>query len=171
MANKRQKGQSISELPAAVFLFLTALLLPLADLATFALRATNVFAAARNAAHVAGRSNSFNDAVSNAKARAVYSNEMTLDGVEIKDSDVRVFIVGSPLKAGKKAIRQETALISAEPKDYLYQVEVEITAKVKPLIVLSPELFGSVPGLTEAFIIKTSNREYCERPRSFVLKT
>lgn len=170
ISERKSSGQSIAELPVAIFFFILVLLLPMADLATFALRATNVFAAARNAAHLAGRSNSFRDAVANARARVLQSNGMSLAGVEIKDSDVHVYIVGSPLKAGKDPIRQEKALLEADPKSYLYQMEVVVSAKVQPLFTLSPELFGKIPGLTDAFTIQTSNREYCERPRNFTIK-
>lgn len=169
-SSRAKKGQAIVELPLAISTFMLVLLLPMLNMATFAMRVTNVFAAAKHAAIVAGRSKDFDLARSSAVGRAIESNSKALAGVDIKAGDIKVFIVASPLVAGKSEFRQETALTDADPKSYLYQVEVEVTGRIQPLFTLNKGIFGSVPGLTEPMIITSRSRELCERPGAFVIK-
>ncbi len=164
----RASGQMVVELPFVIMILLLVVAFPLLDLATICLRATTVFAAARNAAHYASREQSFTSARATAIKMALATNERALRGVRIAPEDVVVTILGTPLKAGLPPINQTTPLDEAKSKEYLYQLDVQVTGKVEPLLKLNSYLFGHVGGLTEDFPVKTSFRAMYERPNTLV---
>lgn len=166
------QGSSIAELPAALFLLILVLVLPLADLGTIALRSATVFSAARNAAHQAGRSKSFlknggSGELSAKNAALAWVKETckaSLAGTEIEADDVRLSIIGTPLTPEYPVLRTSEPLLESQPEHYLYQIEVTVRGKVEPLVLLSSGLFGEVPGLTCPMVVSASFREYCEHP-------
>lgn len=167
---RKTKGSTIDLVCTLSVLFLL-LFLPLLDLAVVCMKVTFVHAAARNAARVAGRANSFEasiesspSATSIASGIVASSKNASLSGVEIDPSDVRVSIVGAPLDSSLRPIYQSQPLKEVDSKKYLYQVEVEVKGRVTPLVTLSKQIFGSVPGLTESIPVVACYREMAEHP-------
>lgn len=169
---RTKSGMCTVDLVAALFVFILLLLLPLIDLATIALRVTFVHMAARNAARSAGRASTYEadskegepSAKRIATSMALASRDAGLAGVEINPGNVMVSIIGSPLKTTVNPIRQTTVLKSVELHDYLYQVEVKVSGQVQPLVIMSKDMFGSIPGLTTPIPITACYREMCEHP-------
>lgn len=168
--SRKSKGSTIDLVCTLSVLFLL-LFLPLLDLAVVCMKVTFVHSAARNAARVAGRANSYSEpginspaAIGIAKGIVEATKSGSLSGVEIAPADVKVSIIGSPLDPTLSPIRQSEPLKDVDAKKYLYQVEVEVKGKVTPLVTLSKGLFGSVPGLTEAIPVVACYREMAEHP-------
>lgn len=136
------------------------------DLATIGLRASTLFSAAREAARVAGRSKTFlvdgSDGLSAVNAAKQKATSMAGYYVQITPSNVRVSIIGSPIRGGA-TINQTTPLASSST-DYVYQIEVSVTGNVEPLATLSPNLFGNVPGLTGPMTFTARSSEFAEYP-------
>lgn len=176
-AARSNRASSIVELPVALSVLFLALLFPLADLGTIALRSATVFAAARNAAHHAGRAKSFVtngengqlSAKSTAVARALQTCNFGICGTQIKAEDVRTKIIGTPFAANISAINSASPLPDAEPEKYLYQIEVEVTGTVEPLVLLNNELLGDIPGITKPLMISAAFREFCEHPEGMTM--
>lgn len=170
--NYRTSANTIAEMPVALIVFLLFLFLPLIDLGVLAFRASFVHSAANNAAHAAGRARTFKEnsdkgelsAVNIARRDAIATKNAGAAGVDFSENDVQVVIIGNPIKPDKAPIRSTQALENVEPKEFLYQLEVTINAKVEPLLTLSPSLFGNVPGLTQAFPVQATYRQFAENP-------
>lgn len=168
-----QKAQSIAELPSAISVFVLLLVMPMVDLSTIALRSTYIHSAARNGASYGARAKTFLvngdkgelSVVNKAKQIAIATKQSGFHGVKFDTTDVKVAIVGAPLKAKLPPVRQSTPVKEPSPDDYLYQVEVTVNGKVEPLVKLSKDLFGSVPGLTEDFPVVATYSAFCEEPR------
>ncbi len=166
------RASSVVELPVGICILFLFLLLPMIDLATIATRASFIHSACHDAAHGASRAKSYKingsggelSAVNIARRNALLTKAHGLAGVNFADSDVHVFIIGTPIKLGKPPIRQEDKLDSSDTKSYLYQVEVSISGTVDPLAMLSAQLFGSVPGLTVPMPVQATYREFSEHP-------
>ena len=165
-------ASSIAELPVAIFIMFMILLLPLIDLSVIAYRTSFIHSACHNAVHSAARAKTFKENGSNgelssiniAKRDALATKANGLAGVNFSDSDVTVVIIGTPTKVGKPAVRTSQPLQTVEQKDYLYQLEVQVTGTVDPLITLSDNLFGQVPGLTIPFPVTATYRQFSEHP-------
>lgn len=169
---RKEKGSSIAELPVAITILFLALLFPMLDLGTIALRTATVFAAARNAAHHAGRAKSFmingDDGDLSARNTAVNWSLATcgsgLAGTDIKDNDVQLYIIGTPYDQKNAPLRSAKPLNEVQTDKYLYQIEAQVTGRVTPLVVLSKGLLGDIPGITGPLTISASFREFCEHP-------
>lgn len=172
MRIRSRSGSSIAELPVAIIVLLFVLLFPLADLCTIGLRSATVFAAARNAAHHAGRAKSFLadseegelSAKNTAIKWAVETRNSCIAGTAIAPDDVKLEIVGTPLDGKQSPMRSSAPLKETQQDTYVYQIEVQVTGSVEPLITMNKKLFGPIPGLTEPVIVTAACREFCEHP-------
>lgn len=169
---QRIRANTIAEMPVALTVFLLFLLLPLIDLAVLAFRTSFIHSAANNAAHSAGRAKTFKEnsdtgelsALNIAKRDAIATKNAGTAGVNFSDSDVQLFILGSPIKPNKAPIRQSNPLDEVSTKDYLYQIEVSVSGTVDPLVTLSDAFFGKVPGLSAPFPVQATYRQFVEHP-------
>lgn len=166
------KATSITEMPVVLFIFILGLLLPLIDLGFIAFRTSFIHTAASNAAHSAGRAQTFLtngskgelSAVNIAKRDALAVKDNGASGVNFSDQDISVVIIGTPIKAGKSPIRSTTPLQSIDTKDYLFQIEVSVAGQVDPLVTMSDTFFGAVPGLTRPMPVQATYKQFCEHP-------
>lgn len=169
---RNEHAGSIAELPVAIFILFMILLLPLIDLSVIAFRTSFIHSACQNAVHAAARAKTFKEnsstgelsSVNIAKRDALATKSNGLAGVNFSDSDIKVFIVGTPTKQNKPPVRTEQPVAEVYQKDYLYQVEVSVSGTVDPLITLSDNLFGQVPGLTMPFPVQATYRQFSEHP-------
>jgi len=170
--DRSRAGNSLVELPAAIWFFFMVLLFPLADLATVTLRATTVYVAAKHAARAAGRARTFLVNRDNGELSAVNAAQREVflvktkgpSGLEISPTDVVISIIGVPVKKSLPPIKQQEKLESIKNGDYIFQIEVRVTGQVQPLVPLNSSVFGNVPGLTAPVPITASFREFCEHP-------
>ncbi|MBY0546268.1 MAG: hypothetical protein K2W95_03200 [Candidatus Obscuribacterales bacterium] len=165
-------GSSLSEIPVVLFVFLIGLLFPMIDLAVIAYRTSYLHSAAHNAAHSAARAQTFMangskgelSAINIAKRDALATKSNGAGGVNFTDQDVKVTIIGTPIKAGKPEIRSTAPLTDISTKDYMFQIEVTVDGRVEPLVVLSESFFGKVQGLTVPIQLQSTYKEFCEHP-------
>lgn len=175
------KGATLVETPVALTIFFFFLLFPLIDLATIALRCASAYSAATNAAHRAALAPSFlNDtkvtdssgattvklsSVNSAVTAAQQTKSAGLAGTDFNDADVSVKIVGVPLKPGSglaPVVGNNRQPLTEINPDYVYQIEVSIATQIQPLFLLSPQLFGEVPGLTVPLPLNVTSQQVCE---------
>ena len=169
---RRWRGSSLSEIPVVLFFFLICLLFPMIDLAVIAYRTSYIHSAAHNAAHSAARAQTFKEngdkgelsAINIAKRDALATKTQGAGGVNFSENDVKVTIIGTPIKVGKPAIRSTAPLVDISTKDYMFQLEVTVNGEVEPLVVLSENFFGKVPGLTVPMPLQSTYKEFCEHP-------
>lgn len=159
---REHSGQSTLELPICLFIILVCIFLPLVDLALIGMRSTTVFAAARDGARVAGRANYFSQAKLLAAGQVGLSIAQGFAGVHTSAEPIKVFLIGVPIQPGPAPIRQEGVLTEIKPDQYVYQIEVVVTARVDPLITLNTSIFQGVPGLTEPLTVTATSREFVE---------
>ncbi|MBX9722196.1 MAG: hypothetical protein K2X81_12425 [Candidatus Obscuribacterales bacterium] len=176
-----KRGATLVETPVALTIFFFFLLFPLIDLSTIALRCASAYSSATNAAHRAALAPSFlnnttvadSSGASTVKLSAVNSAVLAaretksagLAGTDFDDSDVSVKIVGVPLKPSSGIApvlgNNRQPLTEINP-DYVYQIEVSIATKIQPLFLLSPQIFGEVPGLTVPLPLNVTSQQVCE---------
>ena len=172
ISSRNALASSIAELPVAIFIMFLILLMPLIDLATIAFRTSFIHSACHNAVHSAARAKTFKEngdkgelsSINIAKRDALATKENGLAGVDFADKDITITIIGTPTKTTKSPIRTDSPLTSVEQKDYLYQIEVQVSGTVEPLVTLSSDFFGKVPGLTVPFPVTATYRQFSEHP-------
>ncbi len=165
-------GNSVVELPICLSLLFLMFFLPLTNLTMIGMRAFAVFSAARSAASVAGRSFSFaeNSAQDKPSAKhvapgaAILAAQACPAGARLKHNQVKVFLIAIPIKPGGASIKQDYPLVVVDTDNYVYQIEVSVSAEVEPLVRLNSNVFGEVPGLTRPFWVQASCREFAEHP-------
>lgn len=170
---RSRAGTSAAELPMGIMFLFVFMLLPLVDLATIAIRTSMVYTATHNALQAAIRAKTFKaddvdtgapSAVNVAKGTATANLQNGLSGVEFTPADVQVFIIGTPTNVTVSPLRTSDPVASVREKDYLYQIEVVVNARVQPLIMMNDKLFGNIQGLTAPIAITAQNKGFVERP-------
>jgi Flp pilus assembly protein TadG len=162
-----QKGNFISEFPAAIFIFLLAVLFPLIDLAVLFFGVSSVHSACRTATVAAARAQSFSSNTSPTKLSAVnlakkIASESSTGGVSILPSDVQIKAFQVPILGGQAQEIVPSPNLIISTNDFTYQIRVTVTGRVSPLVMLSSSLFGQVQGLTIPMVVtatSTSNFE------------
>lgn len=179
---KRNKGESsrfpsasyMVEMVVVPFVLLFALALPVMDLVTITTRVTFLFACARDAAFYAAKSKSFITDVSakelsakNAASKIAYMEAAGFSGVSIDSVETAILITDITTK---QTTSQQVKLATAPNSDQnIYQIEVTINGRVRPLILFSNRLFGSIPGLSDWIGVTVRSKEYCEYPQGLLL--
>ncbi len=144
-------------------------LVPLLDLATIGLRAMSVCAATRDAALAAGRAQTFQKdlepetgklSAKNTARRQIERNLANCLG-PVHIDRIAVSLVATPLGEGE-AVTQESPIAEPDAQSHVYQIEVTTSGHVQPLLLLSKDLFGDVPGLTTVFPVTFTSREFAE---------
>jgi hypothetical protein len=146
-------------------ILLVLFLFPMLDLAVCGLRTTTVEAIARDAARVAGRAASFSSAKALAVNQAKLTESKSLAGTAIDTGNIVVTVISTPVVGGKST-RTSSPLPSSgiDATANVYQIEVDIPASVQPLVTLSSNVFGSIPGLTVPMTVHAVGREFVEHP-------
>ena len=178
MNARLSKGDSIAELPVALFFFLALVFFPLLDLGTIFFGASQVYSACRTAAVAAGKAPSLiNDTNVQTGAPPNVVNELkpsatnTAKQLLAKASGGGINVqLANPIKVFQQSINAnpdgslpQATLFQPAPgnpidqANYVYQIEVDVIGSVKPLVLLSTSLFGQVPGVTVPVTINTSS--------------
>lgn len=171
--SRRTRAALSAELGPCLWLLLILFVFPLIDLGTIAARTATVYTVAREAARAAGRAETFSASSSSGPSSKQIAVTRALQAAQglpqatITAQNVTVYLVGTPIVTGSvnPAIRQTTPLTApADTADYLYEIEVDVTGTVNPLVMLSSSTFGTVPGLTAPFTVRAIGREVVEHP-------
>jgi hypothetical protein len=153
----------------ALWVLFLAMFIPMLNLATIGVRTGALFSAAGDAAYHAARASSYlsNLSATQPSAVTIAQTEATnsLSGFSgITLSTVNTYIVYTNL-ATQQTIRQNSPLsVPADTNVYCYQLEVMLTAQVKPLITLNSAVLGNIPGITTPMTVKASSKQFAEYP-------
>lgn len=158
-------GQAALELPICLLALFIIFFFPMLDLAVSSLRANTIYSCARDAARVAARSDTFSSGKAAALSQIALSEANSLNGAQISTSSATIDIVTVNLASGGTPVRLSGPLSSVDSSGgTMYQMEVIVPGSVVPLVTLSPNLFGSIPGVTVPMTITASSREFAEHP-------
>lgn len=158
---RRRHGNSMIELPLALWIILVCLALPLIMLATMAIRYGFFWNAAREAAQNAAKCQTFlvDDAsagmissVNTARFWAVRSAQ-SFTGITlgpIPGNGCQVFILWTDVGGTTGNQPADTPLgAAADPTNFVYTIQVQLTGSFDPLLPMPGGIFGfGVPGLT-----------------------
>lgn len=169
-----QSASYMVEMVVVPFVLLFALALPIMDLVTTTTRVTFLFAIARDAAFYAAKAKSFNIDISakehsakNIASRIANMEAAGFTGIII--DSIETSILTTDINT-KQTTSQKVQLAAAPNSDqYIYQIEVTLTGRVRPLLLFSNKFFGSIPGLSEWISVTVRSKEYCEYPQGLVL--
>jgi hypothetical protein len=166
-SNRLSKGSMICELPIALMLFLLLLAFPLMDLCTIGMRLSLVYFTARSAAQEANKQKTFTAGKEKAVERAVQLAS-TYAGVDVAAGNVEFAVCTIPMDDRGATSRSTSVLSAINTADNVYQVEVQLTAQVEPLVRFT-NLLGSIPGLTDPITVTLVGREHCEHPAGMTI--
>jgi hypothetical protein len=164
---KKNTGSATAELPVALLVIMLFALLPLIDMATLFMGSNSVVGSARNAVVAAARAQTFTTDVSPSQPSAInlakqIANGYTSGSVHI--DNVQVTAVAMPIQGGASVPIVPSATLAIDPTANIYQITVTVTGSVTPMLMLSSDLFGSVPGLTTPMVVTTSSSANYENP-------
>ncbi len=153
-------GSATSELPVALLVFLLVALFPLIDMATLFMGSNSVVGCARAAVVAAARAQTFTTDASPEQPSAIniarrVANSYTTGGVTI--TDVKVTVTALPIQGGDPVQITPSPSLAVNPSANIYQINVTVTGSVTPIVILSGEIFGKVPGLTAPMIVTSSS--------------
>lgn len=153
------KGYKMAELGPALFLAFVVLLFPMMTLATLGMRYTFLLIAAKEAARVAAKCSTFttNTSSSNLSAKNLAPQIVNMyvakfPGISVSQTDVLLMIYNIP---NNTTTIQTTSPTSIDTINNVYDIQVRVTATVRPLI-MNGSFFGSIPGLTAPFSVRTT---------------
>ena len=158
------RGSAAIELPICILVLFIIFFFPMLDLAMCAVRAQTIYSCARDAARVAARASTFTQAKARAMAQVIQTSNASLTGAKITVSNVSVNVVGIPVNNSVSTVRQSAPLAVVDKNNYIYQIEVNVPGAVDPLVMLSSNLFGSIPGISAPMPVSASSREFAEHP-------
>ncbi len=164
------KAQAIAELPLVIFVIFLLLTIPLVDLVCFSLRYNFLNIVAKETVHAASRAKTFQANVSPQDLSAVnLANVQAASSAalfpEITVNSVQTSIVITNLATGQTS-RQNTKLLQpANTSTYTYQIETRINGQTNPIILMSTDYWGAVPGLTAPITVSIASRAYAECPQ------
>jgi hypothetical protein len=173
MSKKRTaRGSALIETPLAISLFLLVILFPLIDLGTLFFGASSVHTAASVAVVEASRALQFaNDSQVNGKPAlsAVHraqqkATELATGNVSISADDVTVQVIQIPIDGGTPSTITPGPAFNPDTGSNLYQLQVSVIGRVRPLVMLSEKIFGQVPGLTVPLDVRAASTARYENP-------
>lgn len=167
------------EMPVAIFILLIAVAFPLWDLATLGIGTSAVHSACRVAAVAAAKEPGFNNDVtvngqtylSVIKTAKQVASGLSTSGVSMPESNITVSAWQIPLALDPNSGAAQPPQPFAAPVDlakYIYQIKVNVTGSVQPLITLDKKLFGDVPGLTGPLVVNAQSMAIYETPKGLL---
>lgn len=169
LIDRQRVGSSIAEFPVVIFVFLLVLIFPLIDLVTLFMGVSSVHSACRNAAVEGARAPSFATNVSPTRLSATnqaksIASGLSTQGVSITPDDVQVRALRVRIADGRSQPITPSPDLAIDTTQNIYQIEVTVTGRVTPLVMLSSTLFGNVPGLTQPLVVTTTSTATFENP-------
>lgn len=164
---KREKsGSTLAELAPVLFVLFFMFVFPLMNLGSIALRYALLTSAARDGAHAAATSYTFEvgspgkPPAQNSNAQAVNSFVDGYSGINISQIDVDILITDIQTQS---VTRSQTKLSQpANLQNNIYSLESIVTAQLEPLITFDMPFNSGIPGLTGPWTTTVRAREYAE---------
>jgi len=172
---RKLSGLTIAELPAGLWVIFVGIGMPLLCLVLTTIRFGLFMEAARQAADVAAQaqsylSNSSTGAITLAQDKAL-AVAGAFPGLSINPDDVKCWIIVTPLANtgpngnASTVVGPNTPLNTpADTAENLYQLRVDITGQIQPVVSLNIDYFGGIPGLNRPMTVKTSMTRVFENP-------
>lgn len=166
---RSKNGSSLIELPLALWFIFVMLLMPMLSMATMTLRSALMNSVVQNAGQAAAKAKTF-EASSPTKPSALNVADQVVRGsvaqfpglsVEGVDCDILV----TPVPAGLVNRFNGKLPTPADSSRNLYQVETKVRGQIQPLFLISPQLFGNVPGVTAPLVVSYVSRAMAENPQ------
>jgi hypothetical protein len=179
MHKRSRKGFTIAELAGLLLVFFILLVFPFINLAAIGIRCFTVIAAAKEAAHKAAKSLTYEKPApaeitlgNNQPALTVANNVVaayakSFNGITIQN--VRVGIVVVNTESGAESPPVYAPLTKVDQLDNSYYLDVDITASTEPLLAYRGGLLGNVPGLTSPLSICAHAHRYFENAKGLVM--
>lgn len=168
-AKRNNKGTSILELPAGMWITLIVFLLPMMSLASITLRCTLMNVAVLESVHAASKARTFELASDEGASATELANTAfdkyvnAFPGLEAGKLKLR--IVSTDIKSGAISSTDSKLKNPADSSGFVYQVEGDCTGRIQPVFAMSREIIGDIPGLSTAMNVSFSAREMCENPQ------
>jgi len=166
---KRRKGHFIAELPCVLMVLFFMFVFPLINLGTTGMRWAMLAEAARDGAHAAATSYTFQTG-STGKPSATSSapaavNKFVTKYTGITVTNVDVDIIETNINTQTVA-RHETKLANpANTQQFIYALETTVTGSLEPLFTYNAPFILAVPGLTSPWTTTITAREFAESPQ------
>jgi hypothetical protein len=164
---RRKSGSAMADFPAALWLLVLGLLLPILCLATMSFRAIFFYMAVRDCCYQAAKEESFSDA--NSKAAAVFTKDIDAwNGLKITANPNVVVVIrdtaGSTTKEVAGPLKAPDAPV--DTKANVYMLKVYCDGDIQPLIPTGnySGFFCNIPGLTGPYPMQMSYQVYTENP-------
>lgn len=172
ISRRKQKGNSIVELPFVLWTILLVLFYPLVNYATIAIRSGFVFHAAQTAALTASKARSYSTSTAadpSAQQVALDTAHLALDTCDgIKLNNVETEIVITKISDKTKSTTKTKLTTPPNLAENTYQLQVNIDTSVDPLMKVDSQVFGSIPGITTAYNLKVSQRHFVENSQGLM---
>jgi len=169
-------GTTIAELPAGLWIIFCGILMPLLCLILTTVRFALFWEAAREASdaacqaqtYITGTQSGSPPGATTIAQNTAYNVSTMFSGITIDpDTDVNCYIIITPLASTTSLppVGPNTGLTTVpDPTVNLYQLRVDVTGQIQPILCLSSQMFGSIPGLTMPFAAKLSMVRVIENP-------
>lgn len=168
----RKANGSIAELPAVLWVLFCLLIFPLLDLAAIGFRSAEISMAAQRACQMASRAGSFQAGVNGNKSAVeialAETNNLAKDYGGVRVSSVKTSILTTNVDTRNVTVVDHPLTSAANTADNIYQIRVEVTADVQPLITI-PYLPLAISGVTQAMKVTCSDQQYAECPQGLNL--
>lgn len=167
-------GSYIVEAVIIPFVLLFCIFLPIVDLATTSMRFGFLWVCTRDACFHAAKAKTFLSDVSakNKSAKSIAQEVALMEasrfsGIGIDSVETAILITD----VDKKTMTRQTAVLGVAPDTdkFIYQMEVVVNGRIRPLLLFSKKFFGSIPGLTEWLPVSIRSKEYFESPQGLML--
>lgn len=170
----RCRGTTLAELPMGLWVIFVGMGMPLICLMLTVARYVVFMEAANQAVNLAAQAQQYysssgsSSAVTQAQDQAV-AVASSFSGLTISPENVKCYIVVTPLSSGNSsgnsAIYGPNTMLTkpADPTQNLYQVQVNITGQIQPIISM-PGYFMAIPGLNAPLTVQTAMTRVFENP-------
>lgn len=168
MMRMRKETGSIAELPAVLWVLFCLLIFPLIDLASIGLRTAQVSMAAQRACQMASRAASFQTGVNGYKSAVEIAQAETdnlvkdYGGVHLKKVSTSILVTS--VDSHNVTVVEHALTSAANTADNIYQIRVEVSADVDPLITI-PYIPIAISGVTQTMHVNCSDQQYAECPQ------
>ncbi|MBX3073756.1 hypothetical protein KF913_07510 [Candidatus Obscuribacterales bacterium] len=166
---RRAHGNAIAEMPGVLMVLFFMFVFPIINLGTTGLRWAMLAEAARDGAHAAATSYTFQTG-STGKPSAVAAAPVAVNqfvskysGITVNNIDVDILATDINTQAVSRFENKLTT--PANTQQYIYAMETTVTGSLEPLITYNAPFILSVPGLTGPWTTTITAREFAESPQ------
>jgi hypothetical protein len=175
----RMHGTSLAELPVGLWVIFVGIGMPLLCLTLTTVRFGLFLEAARQAADVAAQAQTYvnsvaPDGTSNLGSVVLAQNQAvtvasSFSGLSINPDDVKCWIVITPIattgSSSSAAFGPNTPLSTPpDPTQNLYQLRVDISGQIQPIVSMAMDGLISIPGLNAPMTVSASMTRVFENP-------